>query len=116
MTCVLGAILAVGAFLSPTYGSFDGIKNYAIYIGENEAIVAVAPDAFSSYAEKRAHLSSAAKLFAEKIGKRVLLTEDLVCYSAIRRIEKKGRGSDVRLLEKRVRKIRASCYSFDNTP
>ena len=98
------------AAVSPHVGKTEGIKKYEIFRGEEEAIVAVVPEAFSSYEEKRAALSKAAKIFSRKLGCSVVLTDDSVSYAAIRRIEKKGKASDEEYLRKRIRKIRSECY------
>ena len=109
MMRLLGAALALAAIL-PTGAKIEGIKNYAVYIGENEAIVAVVPEAYPSLKEKQARLLQLAKEFSAYLDRPVVLTEDSLAFAAIRRIEKRGRSSDVRYLLKRLEKIRASCY------
>ena len=111
---MLNALGTVFAFTAAAFSVFvtpQGIKSYVVYSGETEAIVAVVPEVFSSYSEKHARLLRLAEEFSVKLGKPVILTEDSVAFATIRRIEKKGRASDVAYLKKRIEKIRADCFA-----
>lgn len=110
MTVILGAILSLAAAISPSFGKVEGVKTYLIFQGEDEAIVAVVPEAFSSYEEKRAAFENAAKTFSKALERSVVLTDDSLSFAAIRRVERRGRSSDERYLIKRIRKIRSKCF------
>ena len=113
---ILSLISAVilSAITPVSLPELSGIKDgQAIMIGE-AAVVAVIPDAHTGLDAKTETLRSAAEQLGKEWDKEVLLTEDLLTYMTLSRIERRGADEYERKnLASRLSRIKAYCYTVE---
>ena len=68
----------------------EGIKEGYVAAFEDQVLVAVLPEAVASYDKKCEILRDAADELAAACGKEVVLTQDLLTYLCLSRIERRG--------------------------
>ena len=92
----------------------SGVKEGYAVIVEDQAIVAVLPDIFVGYEEKSEALKGAAASVGEEWQKDVLLTDDMLTYLILSRMQKRGVNDYERKnLAARLPKIKAYCYAAE---
>ena len=90
-----------------------GVKMGRAVLLDDYAIVAVIPDPISGMESKNETLRSAAEILGKEFGKEVYLTDDLITFITLSRIEKRGADDYERHnLASRLAKVKSySCRS-----
>ena len=113
---ILSLISAVilSAMTPVSLPEISGIKEgQAIVIGD-AAVVAVIPDAHTGLDAKTETLRSAAEQLGKEWDKEVILTEDLLTYMTLSRIEKRGADDyERRNLAARLSRVKSYCYTAE---
>ena len=90
----------------------SGIKDGRAVFVDEVAVVAVIPEAFVGIEEKTESLKNATESLGEIWGREVILTEDLLTYMTLSRIEKRGADDYERKnLVARLSRIKSYCYA-----
>ena len=90
--------------------SLQGIKQQAAVVVDGQYLVAVVPEAVAGYSEKSELLQSIADDYALDWGD-VILTEDLMTYLSLTRMQKRGVSDYEReTLASRLIKTKDFCY------
>ena len=82
--------LLLSTFRPVLIGDLPYMRHTVAIEGEDTVLVAVLPAYDASYDRKTEHLIGAAQEAKDRTGKTVLLTEDLLTYLSILRIERRG--------------------------
>ena len=113
MLTIISAVL-ISAISPITVPDLPGIKDARAIALEDAYIVAVIPDAYAGLDAKSDALRSAAESLGEEWGAEVILTEDLMTYMALSRIEKRGADDyERRNLAARLNRIRTFFYTAE---
>ena len=89
----------------------SGVKEGRAVVIDQYAIVAVIPDPFSGMEIKNDALRSAAETLGKEWCKEVYLTDDLITYITLSRIEKRGADDyERRNLASRLAKVKSYCF------
>ena len=88
-----------------------GIKEQAALSVDGQVLVAVVPQPIAGYREKSELLQEVADAYALEWGDDVILSEDLMTYLALVRMEKRGTDDYERqTLASRIVKTKDSCF------
>ena len=108
---LISAVL-ISAITPLDFPELPGIKEGRAAVVENQVIVAVIPEAHSSIETKTETLRQATETLGEQWGKAVVLTDDLLTYMILSRIEARGADEYERKnLAARLSRINAYCYA-----
>ncbi len=113
---ILSLISAVvlSAITPVSIPDLPGVKEGRAVIVDDVAIVAVIPEACYGFEQKSETLSAAAEELGKRWDKEVLLTEDLLTFMAIARMEKRGVSEyERKSLAGRLSRIRSYCYTAE---
>ena len=107
----LVAAILFGTMQPVETGCLQGIKEQAALSVDGQYLVAVVPQAIAGYQEKTELLQQAADQCAAEWGETVILTEDLMTYLALARMQKRGADDYERqTLASRLVKTKDSCF------
>ena len=93
----------------------SGVREGRAVFVEDQAIVAVIPDAFTSADAKNQAMHDAAERLGKEWGKEILLTDDLMTYMSLARMERRG-ADDYERRHLAVRLARVRSYSYPKEP
>ena len=68
----------------------EGVRESLAVAADDYVVVAVIPDCEESHEERDAVLRAAVSTLAEECGREVVLTEDLLSYLSLKRMEQRG--------------------------
>ena len=108
---IISAVL-ISAITPVSLPELEGIKDARAVFIDDQAIVAVIPEAYCGIEAKNEKMRRAAERLGEEWDKEVVLTDDLLTYMILSRIEKRGADDYERKnLAARLSKINAYCYT-----
>ena len=110
---IISAVL-ISAITPVSTPDLEGVKDARAVFIEEQAIVAVIPEACCGIEAKNERMKKTVEVLGEEWGKEVLLTDDLLTYMTLSRIEKRGADDYERKnLAARLSKINAYCYTLE---
>ena len=111
---LISAVL-ISAITPISLPDLHDIKDGKAVIVEDQAIVAIIPEAHSGIEAKTETMRQATESLGAYFGKEVVLTDDLLTYMVLSRMEKRGVNEyERRNLAARLSRINAYCYSVGN--
>lgn len=113
MLTIISAVL-ISAISPIAVPDLPGIKDARAIALDDQYIVAVIPDAYAGLDAKSDALRTATETLGEEWDAEVFLTEDLMTYMSLARIEKRGADEyERKSLAARLNKIHAYCYASE---
>ena len=110
---LISAVL-ISAIAPVSLPELPGIKDGCAVFIEDQAIVAVIPEAHSGLEANTDTLRHATESLGESWNKEVVLTDDLLTYMVLLRMKKRGVDDyERRNLASRLSKIKSYCYSAE---
>ena len=111
---ILSLISAVvlSAITPVSLPNLPGVKEGRAIIVDDVAVVAVIPEACYGLEQKSETLRSATEMLSKEWDKEVVLTEDLLTYMTIARMEKRGVNDyERKSLAGRLSRVKSYCYT-----
>ena len=113
-TATLILALVLSSLHPIALGDLPAMQHTVAAEGDGIVLVAVLPECEISYENKADHLREASEVARLKTGKTVLLTEDLLTYLSLLRIERRGLdGYERKVLRSRLEKSADQLYLAD---
>ena len=110
---IISAVL-ISAITPVSTPELEGIKEARAVFIQEQAIVAVIPEVYCCIEAKNQTMKKAAEALGEEWDREVILTDDLLTYMTLSRIEKRGADDYERKnLAARLSKINTYCYTAE---